>query len=99
MNKKNTLVLLFATALCLAFLIPSASAGGRWHQSGFVVVYGYPSPPFFYSNYVTAWSPYRGAFHFYRHHPPCRCYKYHRRHHPRYHRDRDHRDDSRHRHR
>jgi len=77
MNKKNTLIILFATALCLAFLIPSASAGGSRHQSGVVVVCGgYPQTQFF-SNFVIAWPPYYGPSSYNRHHPRYRSHIYH----------------------
>lgn len=76
MNKKNTLIILFATALCLAFLIPSASAGGRGHYSGFVVVSGYHQPHFF-SNFVFAWPSYYGPYHYDRHRPRYRSQVYH----------------------
>jgi hypothetical protein len=95
MNKKNTAIILFTMALCLAFLIPSASAGGRWHQSGFVVVYGYPQP-YFYSNFVFAWPPNHGSYYYYPHHPRYHRHIYHRSP-PRKHRD--YRDDRRRRHR
>jgi hypothetical protein len=77
MNKKNSLIILFATALCLAFLIPSASAGGRWHQSGVIVVYGYPQTKSF-SNFVIAWPPYYGPNHYSRHRHQYRSNIYHR---------------------
>jgi hypothetical protein len=88
MNKKNFLIILFATALCLFFLIPSASAGGRWHQSGFVMVYGYPQPHF-YSNFVFAWPSYYGPYHYYRHRPNYRSHIYHRYQPPKHRDDRD----------
>jgi hypothetical protein len=76
MNKKNIVIILFATALCLAFLIPSASAGGGWHQSGFVVVCGYPQPQF-YSNFVISWPSYYGPSSYNWHHPRYRSHIYH----------------------
>jgi hypothetical protein len=88
MNKKNTLIILLATALCLAFLIPSASAGGRWHQSGVVVVYGYPRPQSF-SNFIIAWPPYHGPYNYYRHRPQYRSDIYNRHKPPEYPYDRD----------
>ncbi len=95
MNKKNTLIIFFTTVLCLAFLIPSASAGGRGHHSRFVLVYGYHQP-YFFSNFVIAWPPYYGPYNYYRHRPRYRSHVYHRSP-PRKHRD--YRDKRRPRHR
>jgi len=95
MNKKNTLAILFATALCLTFLIPSASAGGRGHRSGLLVVSDYPQRCFI-SNFVVAWPPCYGPCHYDRHRPRYRSHVYHR---SPFHKHRDYRNKRTHRHR
>lgn len=89
MNKKNTLILLFAAALCLAFLIPSASADRYRHNSRFVVVYGYPQT-YYFGSYVFGWPAYCRPCYIHRHHPR---YRHHIDHRPPHHKHPRHRDD------